>query len=327
MKDKVLTYAIAASIAAHILVVSVVGHSSAARLNSASAAVLTPKFIKVDFVGDPSEATKPKPIETPEAEPVTNQLDRPSQIVSQILPRMSQPIPNTSVRPSMRQPISVPSTPRGSGRQMPGNPGGKLNIGSTSANGDLGGNWGGGRTPVGWVPGSDDGRGKGSGSGAGEGRPEPVKNTSDGPGTAPAPAPRTVSVRICDESGMLAGEYCKSTRAKTFIEGEQPTRVCTHCKAPERKSRLADQANPILVRDANVSVPSSVEEGLNLTVKVEYTVTDEGSVSSVSVIQSSGNRALDRAVIGATERLKYKPAVQDGTARSVKMTRTYRINT
>lgn len=325
MKDKVLTYAIAASIAAHILVVGVVGHSSAARLNTASAAVLAPKFIKVDFVGDPSEATKPKPVETSRSEPIASQLDRQAQPD----PEMTTPIYNASPRQLIRQPISVPGAPRGSGHQMPGNPGGKLNIGSTSANGDLGGNWGGGRTPVGWVPGSDDGKGKGSGSGAGEGRPDPVKNASDGPGRepAPVPVPRTVSVRICDQSGMLAGEYCRSTSARSFIEGEQPSRTCTHCKAPEYKSRLADQANPVLTRDAGVSVPASVEEGLSLTVKVEYTVTNEGSVSDVSVIQSSGNRALDKAVISATSRLKYKPAVQDGTARSVKMTRTYRINT
>ncbi|MCE5324208.1 energy transducer TonB [bacterium] len=327
MKDKILTYAIAASIAAHILVISVVGHSSLTRLSTASAAVPTPKFIKVDFVGDPSEAVKPKPVETPKSEPAAKQTERQYKSESPILPKQTAKVPITSIRPATRQPISVPHTPRGTGHQMPGNPGGKLNIGSTSANGDLGGNWGGGSTPAGWVPGSDDGKGKGSGSGAGEARPDPVKNASDGPGTAPAPAPRTVSVRICHQSGMLAGEYCKSTGFRTYIEGRQPRRVCTHCKPPEHKSRLADQANPILIRDTSVSVPASVDEGLSLVVKVEYTVTDEGSVSGVSVIKSSGYRALDKVVISATSKLKYKPAVQDGTARSVKMTRTYRINT
>jgi TonB family protein len=126
---------------------------------------------------------------------------------------------------------------------------------------------------------------------------------------------------------MLAGEHCTSTSAKTFIDGEEPGRACNRCKAPEHKSRLADQANPILVKDSSVSVPSSVDEGLSVTVKVEYTVTDDGAVTGVSVIQSSGIKALDKAVVSTTSRLRYKPAVQDGVARSVKMTRTYRFNT
>lgn len=330
MKDKVLTYAIAASIAINILFVSLVGYTSAGRLDSASAAVLTPKFIKVDFVGAPSEALKPKPAPTPKAEPKLQPKSETPRVV-EVTPKPIQYTPTHSIRSTVRQSarpyVAVPHTPQGSGRQMPGNPGGKLKIGSTSANGDLGGNWGGGRTPVGWVPGSDDGKGKGSGSGAGEGRPDPTPHASNGPGTSPAPSPRTVSVRICTESGMLAGEYCKSTAVRTYIDGDQPTRVCNRCKAPEHHSTIADHADPILTRDANVSIPSSVEEGLSVVVKVEYTVTDDGSVSGVSILQSSGNRNIDKAAVSATSKLKYKPAVQNGVPRSVKKTRTYRINT
>lgn len=331
MKDKVLTYAIVASIAIHIMCVSLVGHTSANRLDSASAAVLTPKFIKVDFVGEPSEALKPKPTPKADPKPAPTQPKKEVSHVVEVTPKPIQHTPTHSVRPvtrpSARPYVAIPHTPQGSGRQMPGNPGGKLNVGSTSANGDLGGNWGGGRTPVGWVPGSDNGKGRGSGSGAGEGRPDPTPHASNGPGTSPAPAPRTVSVRICTESGMLAGEYCKSTATRTYIEGNQPTRVCNKCKAPVHHSTLADHADPILVRDANVSIPSSVEEGLSVVVKVEYMVTDDGSVSGISVLQSSGNRNIDKAAVSATSKLKYKPAIQNGVPRSVKKTRTYRINT
>ncbi|MCE5315651.1 MAG: energy transducer TonB [Armatimonadota bacterium] len=326
-KDKVLIYAIVASIAFHLIAVSVVGRTSASRLNAAPVVKSQHKLLEVDLVKTPADALqeKPKPIYRPTSEPMEE--TRPRQVMPSAL--RDEPMQSSSIAP---RPISSrvvsSSSPRAhvSSNRLPGNPGGKLNVGSTSANGDLGGNWDGGRTSVGWVSGGDDGRGKGSGSGAGEGRPDPIRNASDGPGTTPAPAPeppKTVSVRVCDESGMLAGEYCRSTSIKSFIEDHQPSHTCNRCY----KSRLADQANPILIKDANISVPASVDEGLSVTVKVEYTVTDDGSVANIDVIKSSGSRALDKAVVSTTSRLKYKPAVQDGVPRSVKMTRVYKINT
>jgi TonB family protein len=70
-----------------------------------------------------------------------------------------------------------------------------------------------------------------------------------------------------------------------------------------------------------------VDEGLSLSVQVEYTVTASGDVTGVQVTRSSGVNAVDKACVSAASGLKYKPAVQDGIARSVKMSRTYRINT
>ena len=64
-----------------------------------------------------------------------------------------------------------------------------------------------------------------------------------------------------------------------------------------------------------------------MSVKVEFTVTADGDVSDVEVVKSSGNRAIDRAVSSAAARRKYKPAVQDGVARNVKVSVTYKINT
>ncbi|MCE5199043.1 MAG: TonB family protein [Armatimonadota bacterium] len=322
MKDKILIYAIAVSIVAHLGAVCVLGRTSALRMASARPTAPAEKLINVDLVSTPDEAVKPQP--QPVAPDVVNELTPQQPTMS--YPRAAFTPTDTNPTPAHRTSFGRRG---GSGHSTPGNPGGRLNIGSTSANGNLDGSWGGGQTPVGWVPGNDSGTGRGSGNGSGEGTPEPVRNADDGPGTRPAPAPeasRTVSVKICSESGMLPGEYCKNTTIKTFIDGEQPGRVCNQCKPPHQ-SRLADQANPILTRDADVAVPGSVDEGMSVTVKVEYTVTADGDVTGVDVIQSSGVRALDKAVISATTRLKYKPAVQDGTPRSVKMTRTYRIKT
>ena len=188
-----------------------------------------------------------------------------------------------------------------------GSPGGKLDIGATSRQGDLASNWQGGKTPVGWVPGSGTTNGVGSGSGPGSGTPEPSKHASEGPGTRPAPAPpapKTVSVRVCDVSGMIAGEHCRRTRVETYVEGTQPTKVCDKCEA-EFKSRLADRANPALIHDTRPSIPLSVEEGLSVSVAVEYTVTADGDVTGVEVVKSSGNRAIDKAVCSAAARRKF----------------------
>jgi TonB family protein len=196
----------------------------------------------------------------------------------------------------------------------------------------LPGSWSNGHTPVGWVPGGNSGSGKGSGNSPGVGDLEPPKHASEGPGTHPAPEPppppepRKVSLKVCSESGMLPGENCKHTRTETYIEGHEPGHTCNKCE-PEHKSRLADQEKPVLVRDSEISVPASVEEGLSVTVQVQYTVTADGDVSGIDVIRSSGNHSLDKAVVSATSRLKYKPAVSDGVARSVKMTRSYTVKT
>ena len=195
-----------------------------------------------------------------------------------------------------------------------------------------------GSTTPGMVPNSDSGRGKGSGGvDQGTGTPEPPRNPVVVPvpvpvpvPIAPRPTPRMLSVRVCDESGMLPGQYCEHTHIGSFLEGEQPTRTCNKCKAPEpapMQSRLADRANPELTRDTRITVPGSVDEGLSLTVELEYTVNADGDVTNIQVTRSSGNRAVDRAVVSAASGLRYKPAVQDGIPRSVKMTRTYKINT
>ena len=325
MRDsRVLTYALGISVAAHLAAICIIGGTSAARLNTATAtAAALPRLIKVDLVDEPKAparqpATVPSFLKpTPEQHPASNTIlpmpDAPTADVS-------NPLPTRVLNPH-----SAASTNR-----VPGNPGGRLNIGALSSHGDLAGNWTGGKTPTGWVPGADEGHGKGSGSGVGVGTPDPPKHADEGPGTRPAPAPaapRTVSVRICAVSGMLAGENCKETRTESFVEGHEPGHACDRCKPPEHHSRLADRFEPVLVSDSRPSIPSSVEEGLNVRVEVGYTVTADGDVSGVEIIKSSGNKLVDRAVVNAAQRLKYKPAVQDGVARGVKKTRTYFINT
>ncbi len=323
MRDRILISAIVASLVVHLAAICIVGRTSASRMNADHIAAPVSRLTTFDLVASPEDALKPKP------KPI------PVEVPAALAPKPEQPVPSDAVVPPTRlvrdyNPSRAAFQAGGRPNSVPGNPGGRLNVGSLSSQGDLGGSWDHGKTPVGWVAGSDSGTGRGAGNSPGVGAPEPVKGAAVGPSERPAPSappqPAMVSVRVCDVSGMLPGEYCKHTHVATFVEGKQPTRTCNQCIA-EHKSRLADQEMPSLVRDSQVSLPGSVEEGMSLEVEIGYTVTAEGSVTGVHVVKSCGNRAVDRAVADSASGLKYKPAVQDGVARSVKMTRPYKIRT
>jgi TonB family protein len=206
-----------------------------------------------------------------------------------------------------------------------------LNTGTPSANGDIniGPN---GHTPSGWVPNNNStSPGQGSGTDPGVGKPEPPRREPEPKPVVvappPPPEPRKISVAVCSASGLLPNKHCEKTHKKTFVEGQEPTRTCTECKEKVHVSRLADRAEPVLVRDARVDVPGSVEEGLSVSVRVNFTITEDGGVTDASVASSSGNKLIDRAAVSAVQKRKYQPAVQDGIPRSVKRSVTFRINT
>lgn len=317
MRDNVLKRAIIISIAVHLAAVCFVGRTSNSRLNAASIAPLPQRLLDVALVRDPLSEPKPTPVVTPTRTPDGHIAD----------PRIAQ-VPNPAPSSGAARPSSY--TPPAPGRTA-SSPGGALNTGTPSRNGDVGMGNSAGRTPVGWVPGGDNGRGIGSGNAAGVGTPEPPR--ADPPRhidpPAPAPPPKRVTVRICEASGQLAGEHCKSTRNESFNDGEEPRRTCDRCKAPEPapKSRLADRRNPEIAHDVHPRIPDSVDEGLTLEVEIEYWVDTDGSVSGVRVTKSSGNRDMDRAVTSAASQWRYNPAVQDGVARRVQFSRVIRVKT
>ena len=120
---------------------------------------------------------------------------------------------------------------------------------------------------------------------------------------------------------MLAGDHCKDTRNASFKDGDEPRRTCDRCKAPEpvQKSRLADHRDPVRTRYIDPDIPESVDEGQTFRIEIEYYVNTDGSVSDVRVTRSSGNRAIDRAVVSTAEtKWHYDPAVQDGVSQRVK---------
>ncbi|HOP81424.1 MAG TPA: energy transducer TonB, partial [Armatimonadota bacterium] len=185
------------------------------------------------------------------------------------------------------------------------------------------------------------GKGSGSGSGKGKGSAEPDPDAVDGPGLTTSPPPPQPprppsppqpppvvmkSVKVCSVSGLLPGAHCERKETKSFKTGSEPKRQCGMCKAPEPKhvSTLADVAEPVLVKDYEPNIPDIDEPG-DYTVKLEYTVGTEGNVSNVKVVSSCGIKAIDKAVVDAAKKIRYRPAVQNGQPRSVNIKRTYKI--
>lgn len=332
MKNRLLIYAIMASVAVHVFVLVLVGRTSVAK----PIQVDQLKVVRVDLVKAPEDVSlapdkpdtpKPAKIDVPYVPPV-------SKMVEDKHPPKPAPVVRTAVQP--RSFASTPGPqPRVPAATVPGNPGGRLNMGTINRGQDLG-HVPDGRTVVGSVPSSVGGQGSGSGTGLGVGSPEPNPRAVDGPGTRTAPAvvtpppppqPRYVEVTVCAASGMLPGRYCERKETKSFREGTEPRSICDRCKAPEpvHVNRLADRSEPELIKDAKVD-PPELDEGGNYTVVVHYIVNSDGGIGDIEITESSGVKSIDRAVREAVSKLRYKPAVQNGEPRSVRIKRKYRIS-
>jgi TonB family protein len=175
MRDRLLTYALGISIGVHLLVLCLVGSTSAAR----EIKIEDLKLVRVQVVSLPNES---KAVEE-EARPEQQFPDEPKRIA------FPSPERIPTAPPPKRKP---PQTRNTKPLKLPGNPGGPLDLGATSPHGqDLGPS---GQTPPGWVPGSSEGTGIGSGKGPGVGAPEPVPGAVEGPSREPAPPPAEVEV-------------------------------------------------------------------------------------------------------------------------------------
>lgn len=327
MRNKLLVYAIAGSITVHLVLLGFIGKTSAAK----PIAVDQLKIVQVDLVKTheevavrPSEPEPPKP-RVESAQPDMPYIPPPSKMV------MYDNRPKPRLQHQPRQGNTHKNNGKTAETRPAGDPGGPL-AGITAPKGEDLGYVPEGRTPVGWAPGADYGRGKGSGSGAGVGRPDPVPEARPGTGLTPAPdppappQPRMVNVTVCMVSGMLPGQHCGRKAIRSYREGSEPDRRCSVCKAPEpvHVSRLADRTEPELIKDSEPKIPEIDEPG-DYSVRISYTVNTDGSVSSVEVVESSGIRAIDNAIKAAASKMRYKPAVQDGQPRSVKISRKYRV--
>lgn len=342
MRDKVLVYALAASVGAHIIILCAVG-----KTYSASGSVPAPEqqlsAIRVNVETPAGQKPRPRPIMAPRPEllpeqpkpevkpPVARTLRE--RLFGVKTPPTPTPISQPQVRQAPQQlprpPLHLPTSTKSTSNKLPGNPGGALNMGTGSSHGENLGNTG--RTPVGWVPGSPGGEGKGSGSGPGVGKPEPVHGAVEGPGKeasppplpTPPPAP-DIEAKVCAESGMLPSPNCERVSVRSFRPGNQPTGVCTACK-PKHVSTLADRSVPEMIsgRRAPKYPESAMDKGIEGSVIVEYTINTEGGVSGVQVSSSSGDSSLDSAALAAVEGRRYKPAIQAGIPRNYRKRETF----
>lgn len=312
-RDKVLTRAILISVVIHLVAVLVIARNWSTRLNASPVKPVQQRLMNVDLVKDPYvDPPKPKPV-----------VVKP--------PKADKPAPEPKGLLSNIAKVFAPRPAPAPNRAVNNNAGGALNTGTPSKNGDIAVR--NGATPVGVVPGSDHGKGSGHGDRPGVNHTDPppppvrpvyVQPTPPPPPPPPPPAPKKVTRTICESSSMLAGLHCKHKRSATFDEGDEPHRSCDKCKAPEPPPgpRFADVAKPVLTRDVTPRVPESVEEGVSLRTEIEYYVDADGGVSGVTVTRSSGNREWDRNVCSAASQWRYKPAVQHGIPRRVKVTRS-----
>jgi TonB family protein len=328
MRDKLLTYAIAGSIVVHLVLLGLVGTTSAAR----PIQVDVLKVVKVDLVKlqDESKISHLKP---DQAEPPKPKVEAAPPDVPYVPPVKAMVTQDKVKHTKPTAPIKWPvdpnyNPPKTNVATQPGNSGGPL-TGIGSQNGQDMGNTGNGNSSVGTVPGSDNGHGNGSGNGPGTGTVEPPVNnhpgTNDPPVVVIPPQPKMVKVTICAASGMLPGPYCEKKEERSFKEGAEPTSVCKECKAPFVPT-IADRKEPELEKDCKPNIPALDDSG-NYVVKVRYTVNKDGSVSNVEVVESSGIPAIDRAIKEAASKLRYKPAIQNGEPRSVSVNRRYSIST
>lgn len=339
MHNKLFIYAIAASIAVHLVLLGIFGKTSTAKPIVADQL----KIVRVNLVKTPDEVTVRPPEQAPpkpraeSARPNTPNIQIPSKAVAydnRPKPQPGKPYKPVQVQHQHKPANTHKNTDKSSGTRSAGDPGGPL-AGITAPNGEDLGYVPEGKTPVGWVPGSDHGRGKGSGSGAGVGRPDPDPDAKPGPGLTPAPdpsppppppQPKIVNVTVCAVSGMLPGQHCNRKDTRSYREGSEPGRRCSICKAPEpmHVNKLADRAEPELIKDSEPRIPEIDEPG-DYSVIISYTVNTDGSVSGITVVESSGIRAIDNAIKAAASKMRYKPAVQNGQPRSVKVRRKYRV--
>jgi TonB family protein len=331
MSNKVLTYTIGISVGVNLLILGIIGGTSAAKPIDLDSL----KLVKVDLVKTPNDISVSKP---DEPKPEKSDEAEPEPYVPPVKQMETAKAPSRKAVEKIVQQVKYEKIVRAAAAKAntgtPGNSGGAINMGSTSANGqNLGGN---GTSNAGYVPNPGGGQGDGSGNQAGTGTTEPTP-AGDGDGThtapappSPAPAPSMVDVVVCAISHMKPGRYCERKVKESFREGGEPD-TCNVCKEPEQEHNnvRADREEPELIKDCKdkIRIPESVmDEGIDATVTIGYTCEVDGSISDVKVTHSSGNRELDRAVVEAAKgEMKYKPAVQNGVPRAVKGSRTFRF--
>ena len=82
-----------------------------------------------------------------------------------------------------------------------------------------------------------------------------------------------------------------------------------------------NSATPVPISQPPPNYPrEALRRGVGGTVRVQATVSPDGSVDRMEVAESSGNRYLDRAAMEAVRRWHFKPAMRNGQPISATVT-------
>jgi protein TonB len=97
-------------------------------------------------------------------------------------------------------------------------------------------------------------------------------------------------------------------------KGAQTTHSAAASSEPDRE--------PEKINDPALEYPSSAyEEGKQGNARVSLTVTSTGGVEDVRIDESSGDSRLDQAALDYVQRLKFRPAMREGKAVPLRITR------
>ncbi len=114
----------------------------------------------------------------------------------------------------------------------------------------------------------------------------------------------------------LADQQQRAAQARLAQQQQaEATRQPTTTAAPATAAATSTAAThgPVLVRNVNPRYPATaVRANQEGWVEVAFTVTPDGSVDDVKVVDAEPRHVFDRAAVEAVSRWKYQPATQDG---------------
>jgi len=141
--------------------------------------------------------------------------------------------------------------------------------------------------------------------------PEPAKEQPSSKGGEAKAAPAAPKILTSDKGAEPAGPVAAGAEAEG-AGGEQKKPA-----GPTKGPGVLGGTPPIYPKDA-------LDRGLEGKVSLSVTVAANGSVSSVSVAQSSGHELLDAAAIRAVKRdWKFQPGLKEGEPASGSVTVTF----
>ena len=83
--------------------------------------------------------------------------------------------------------------------------------------------------------------------------------------------------------------------------------------SPDLPATSGNTSNPAAISQPAPTYPrEALRRGVGGTVRVQVTVSPDGSVERMEVAESSGDRTLDRAAMEAVRRWRFKPAMRNG---------------